>query len=425
MTNDKTQPMERWSNDQFLNGLRQQGDQLADECFHKLKEESKGLDFSDVFKALDTNEAPLPNDAPQPLSQFFEQTAKLPSLDDKTIDLERIERGQKVFMTHAFPSAMVLLTKSLPEGYAAPNLSKVLRLSDNLSKRPYRRLLGVLQMLVNVSAVGGFEAGGKAIITIPKIRLLHAGVRHIVRKHLSDYENDYGVPVNLEDMLGTVMGFSYLIITGLQKLGVGLTDEEAEDFYYLWRVIAQMMGIHPTNEPNNSMYVPANLAEASVFYDSYRRRHFVAAVDNPDGVQLAKANLKMLSDLLPQTPLRRLGLNIVPRIFMEDLMGKEGCALVGVKPVRFLYITKWFLKSLPPIWTWLWGVGDILDPSGHLHENLSRIFFQSLINREFNGEITFLIPDTLDELRRLSAREGRWEALLDESGHCRRPRERW
>ncbi len=404
MTNNNMTPRERWSNDRFLNDLRKKGDHLADECFSELKEILEERDFGNLFKTLNSNDEPLPSDVPEPLRSFFEQTTRLPFIDGEAVDLKRIEQGQKVFMTHAFPSAMVLLAKSLPEGYAAPNLSKIMCLSDNLSKRPYRRLLGVLQMVVNVSAVGGFGAGGKAIITVPKIRLIHAGIRHIVRKHLPDYESEFGVPVNLEDMLGTVMGFSYLVITGLQKLDVGLTDKEAEDFYYLWRVFAQMMGVHPENEPNTGMYVPADLAEAKVFYDSYRRRHYVEAAFNPDGVRLAKANLQMLNDLLPQTPLRRLGLKIVPRIYMEDMIGRRGCSLIGIKPVRFFYVTKLFLKHLPAIWIRLWDVGDTLDRSGHLHENLSRIFFQGLINRQFNGEITFLIPDTLEELHRLAGR---------------------
>ena len=195
---------DRWSNHRFLDRLRRMGDGPADQCFHALNEQLRESDFGDLFRTLNTNNQPVPEDAPVPLRMFIEQTTALPNIDGENIDFGRIERAERVFMTHAFTSALVLLTRSLPEGYAAPNLSKVLFLSDNLSRRPYKRLLGVLQMVINVSAVGGFEASGKAIVTIPKIRLLHAGVRYIVRKHLPDYEDEYGVPVNLEDMLGTM-----------------------------------------------------------------------------------------------------------------------------------------------------------------------------------------------------------------------------
>lgn len=392
----------RWTNHPFLDQLRQMGDQLADECFWELKSYLGKDDFSGLFKKLKSNNQPLTEDIPRPLKEFIYQTTKLPLVHGEPMDCSRIKRGQKVFMTHALPSALVLLTKSLPEGYAAPNLSKVLCLSDNLTERPYRRLLGVLQMVINVSAVGGFDPKGKALITIPKIRLLHAGVRHIVRKHCSSYEKHHGVPVNIEDLLGTVMGFSYLVIDGLKQLDIGLTNEEAEDFFYLWRIFTQMMGIHPEHNPNSTLFVPANLEEAQVFYETYKDRHFVEASHNPEGVLLAKANLQMLNDLLPQTPLRRLGLKIVPRMYMEELMGKEGYARTGLEPIRFLYLTKWVLRHLPGVWTRLWNVHDQFDPSKHFHENLSRIFFQHLINVEFGGEVTFRIPDTLVELKKLA-----------------------
>jgi hypothetical protein len=60
-----------------------------------------------------------------------------------------------------FPACAVLLLKSLPEGYAAPNLSRVLAETGNMERRTYRRLLGVLQLLLNVSTPGGFRPEGK------------------------------------------------------------------------------------------------------------------------------------------------------------------------------------------------------------------------------------------------------------------------
>ena len=393
---------EKWSDDQFLDRLRRQGDNAADHCFAELREVLREEDFSQLFQMLYRNDVTLPEGVQEPLQKFLISTMKMPLVDARSIDSERLKRGQRVFMTNAFPAALVLLVKSLPEGYAAPSLSKVLTVSNNLTQRPYRRLLGVLQMVINVSSVGGFDPLGKAIVTVPKIRLLHASVRKIVREHLEDYERVYGVPVNLEDMLGTVMGFSYLVITGLRQLDIGLSDHQAEDLYYVWRIFAQMMGIHPDGQPNCSDYVPRNLGEAEKFYLSYQRRHYVNAEHNPEGVKLAVTNLQMLNDLLPQTPLRRIGLKIIPRIYMEELIGRQGCERIGVHPVRFLSLTKWLVTTFPSLWSRLWNVVDRVDQSQHIHENLSRVFFQGLINREFNGEITFRIPDNLEELNELT-----------------------
>lgn len=460
MTKALVNQRERWSDDAFLNELRRMGDPLADECLarveHQWKQELESLGrrlseqelndaltacWKESFKRPENNSDQVPDyfsfqkpkdnkkqvpdyfqdlyerpfTYPEAYKRFFALTEKLPNPDGtpdeaaRTERDQRIEGGQKVFMTHALPSAMVLLAKALPEGYAAPNLSKVLRLSDKLKDDTYRRLLGVLQMVINVSEKGGFDptGKGKAIITVPKIRLIHAGVRRIVRTHFPAYEAQYGVPVNLEDMLGTVMGFSYLVIVGLQRLNIGLTAQEAEDFYYLWRVFSQMMGIHPKDKPDSSEYIPANLEEAKAFYDSYRRRHYVEAQHNPDGVELARANLQMLNDLLPQTPLRLLGLKIVPRIYMEQLIGKDGCSRIGVKPVRFLFLTKWALLHVPWLWTRLWHAVDRFDANKKLHQNLSRKFFTSLIKEETGGEITWDIPRTLKKPRDMVERRQR------------------
>ncbi|MCA9470488.1 MAG: DUF2236 domain-containing protein [Nitrospirales bacterium] len=394
----------KWSDDQFLDGLRMLADRDADRCFEHLRDELKETDFFDLFKELNRNDSFLSENIPRPLSEFFHASMQVPLIDGEPIDHDRIRRGQQVFMTHAMPTALVLLAKSLPEGYAAPSLSRVLSLSNNLTHHPYRRLLGVLQMVINVSTVGGFTPSGKALITVPKIRLLHSGVRKVASEHLANYERQFGVPINLEDMLGTVMGFSYLVIVGLQRLQIGLSDGEAEDYFYLWRIFGQMMGIHPEGQPNNSEYIPQNLSEAKEFYESYQRRHYVNVEDNPEGQQLAVVHLNLLHDLLPQTPLRRLGMQIVPRVYMEELIGKQGCERIGIKPVPSLVLTKWLIKTFPYIWSRLWNVVDRVDPSQHLHENISRLFFQGLINREFDGEVTFNIPDTLEEVKTLHIR---------------------
>ena len=53
------------------------------------------------------------------------------------------------------------------------------------------------------------------LVTARKLRLLHAGVRTLVPRHRPDYAARFGPPVNLEDMLATIMGFSYLAFQGM------------------------------------------------------------------------------------------------------------------------------------------------------------------------------------------------------------------
>jgi hypothetical protein len=378
---------QKWTK-QYLDTMRQQGDALADACFEQLCQNHRITHTSDLFTLLRTNHTPVPAAAPPELVDFLAATRALPAHTDR----DRIKRGEELFMTHAFVAALVLLTKSLPAGYAAPNLTQVLHVSGDLERHPYKRTLGVLQMVVNVSTCRGFDTAGAAIITAQKLRLLHAGVRSIVRQHVPEYEARYGVPVNQEDMLGTIMGFSYLVIMGFRQLHADLSPEEEEDFYYLWRIYAQMMGIMPD-------YIPENVAEAAAFYAAYARRHYVTAAANPLGVTLARADLRMLQHLIPRS-LRLLGLGVVPRIYMCDLLGKEGCQRVGIRPVLGHVVLKWLLHYVPRLWIRLTEPDDKYER--HLHETCSRLIFQGLINRAYNGQVTFLVPETIADLQRLA-----------------------
>ncbi|HKI06423.1 MAG TPA: oxygenase MpaB family protein [Thermoanaerobaculia bacterium] len=385
-------PATQWSDDGFLDGLRRQGDALADGAVARLIRERDISEVNRLFQIMRSDDQPLPLDLPAPLQEFLDRTNGLPA----GVDLERVGRGEAVFMRHAFTGALVLLAKSLPEGYQAPCLTEILMISRDLARSPYDRLLGVLQMLVRVCSVHGFEPAGCVILTAQKMRLLHAGIRTIVPRHRPGYEQRYGVPVNHEDMLATIMGFSYLVIDGLQRLDVGLKDQDAEDLYYLWQVFARMVGIHPPDDPDGTALIPQNLAEAAEFYAAYARRHYVAAARNPGGVILARDNLQMLQSMIPKL-LGWLGLRTMPQIYMRDLMSNETCGRLAIAPVPGHSFLKWLLLKAVRVEQ---GTADLLPAKGV--EAFSQMVFQGLINQQYGGEVEFLIPDSMATLHRLA-----------------------
>ncbi len=381
--------VEKWNDDAFLDALRRQGDDLADEAVVRLHADHSIERVNAIFQQLRGDHQPLPDDAPAPFREFMEATAEPPA----GLDLERLNRGAEAFRTHAFPAAVVLLASSLPSGYSAPVLSRILTVSDDLGTHPYRRLMGVLQLIVNVSTMIPTAGDERAHLTARKLRLLHAGIRWIVPRYRPDYRQKHGVPVNHEDMLGTIMGFSYLVITGLRRLGVGLTDEQAEDFYYVWWAFARMMGIHPPGEPQSADLVPASVAEAGVFYDAYARRHYAAAEDNPDGVRLARINLEMMRGLIPR-PLQPL-LGQAPRLAMQELLGEDGMRRVGVVPVKgFDPRRKAFEVVVRQVQKVAGGVAE------HFVSNVGLILFQKMIDTSRGGEVRFIVPEDLEMDRR-------------------------
>jgi hypothetical protein len=381
--------------DVFLDGLRRQGDPLADDYLQQFVAVNELGNIRRVFAEMDANDEVPPAKTFPELSDFFATTNAIPPF----VDPARILRGESVFEKHAFTGALVLLTKSLPEGYAAPNLSIILNLSGNLRTHPYKRLLATLQTVVNVSSFHGFQNGGRAVITAQKLRLLHAGIRHLTHRYRPDFEPKYGVPVNQEDMLGTIMGFSYLVIEGMRTLNVGLSAQEEEDFFYVWQIFALMMGIHPADNPASLDYIPENVDDAQMFYDVYRRRHYVDADKNPDGVALGRANLAMLHDFIPRF-LRLFGFGILPRLFMQDLMGRAQCARIAIHPVHGHATLKWILSN----------VFRLILPFRHFNEDFSERFgeliFQDLIDRAYDGQVTFTVPTDLRQLKDLIHQRG-------------------
>src|SRR5688500_18779548 len=88
-----------------------------------------------------------------------------------------------------------------------------------------------------------FGSGGAFVPTIQKTRLIHAAVRHfITRSGKWDAEAD-GVPVCQQDMLGALLIFSVQVVDGMRRIGIAVTEEEAERYYYVWRVTGAMLGI--------------------------------------------------------------------------------------------------------------------------------------------------------------------------------------
>ena len=380
-------PGGKWSDDAFLNTLRHAGDPLADEAVARLIADGGSGAVGPIFRMLQANDTPLPAGAPQPLEDFMAASAGLPP----DIDQGRLSRGGDAFLRNALPSVVVLLASSLPRGYAAPCLCEILSISRDLERHPFDRLMGVVQLLVNISDADAFQPDGRAIVTARKLRLLHAGVRLMAGRYRPHYRETFGVPVNHEDMLATIMAFSYLLIDGIRRLDLDLKAEEAEDLYYVWRIFALLMGIHPDGRPHDDSLIPATLAEAGEFYASYVRRNNSMPDRNPYGVVLTQDNLKMMKGLIPWIP-RLLGVGYAPRICMTELMTPEELARVGVKPLMAHKLLRLFLSAVLRL-------GQDVGEHTHFAARLARLLLQGMVEVDRRGQVSFSVPFTRLDVR--------------------------
>lgn len=374
--------MSKWSDDTFLDGLRQSGDPLADGAVARLRAEHGGAVIGRIFAKLRANDSPLPPDAPAALADFMGQACGLPPWASEA----RLQRGGQAFLQNALPSVVVLLASSLPRGYAAPCLTEILSISRDLEQHPYQRLMGVVQLLVNVSDAHAFNEHGRAVVTAHKLRLLHAGIRALADQYRPGFRARFGVPVNHEDMLATIMAFSWLVVDGIRRLGLPLGDAEAEDLYYVWKVFAQLMGIHPEGRPDDDSLVPANLAEAGEFYEAYVRRTNTMPSANRYGIVLTEDNLQMMERLIPLVP-RLCGLGLAPYLCMTELMSRDELARVGFKPMPGH-------RLLRPFLTVALRVGQWTGHHSSLAAHLAHLILQGMVAVDRRGEVEFSVPFT-------------------------------
>jgi len=370
---------------ELLQAMRHTGDERADEALRTATAVHGDVArISQVFRSFAADEAELPADAPAELRDFVQDTRELPA----SLDPQRARRGAQVMLDHATLVALALLLKSLPSGYAAPRLATILHFTGNLEQRPYRRALGVLQMLVNLSQPDSFAPGGRALVTGQKLRLLHAGIRRLVRRHVPDFEARFGTPVSQLDMVYTTMTFSVKVIDGLATLGVPLTAQQQDDYFHLWHSYGLLQGIRPE-------WMPADVSEGRELCQAYDAELSEAAT-NPAGVALTAADLAMMRQLMP-APLRWLGLGSAPQVYLVALLGPGDAARVGVAPAHPLL--EHLVLKLPRAWQRLW---NSTLPDHQVHADWSRRFFSVLIDRAWGGEVRFSVPEHLRDLRRLA-----------------------
>lgn len=262
-----------------LDDLRLCGDPIVDEMLAPLFRSGSVRNVRDVLAGLTGNSQPVPEELPEDLRRWLDQQGALPTWADR----ERMARASQFFVAHGPLVCLILGTASLVELYACAKGVKVLAYTGRLWRDPYRRIGQTVQFLLDVMDPRGLGSDGRGIRSIQKVRLMHASIRNLIWQGGQWDESDWGTPINQEELLGTLMTFSYTVYRNLKRFGVSVTDEEAEDFLYFWRVVGEMLGIHPE-------IIPTSMAEAAAVTELIFTRQ---QAPSPEGVEMTRALLHM------------------------------------------------------------------------------------------------------------------------------------
>lgn len=210
----------------------------------------------------------------------------------RDFDLAKVERGQRFYEANALAIMTLLGGLALPYCYAGSPGNKALYLSEKMRQSPGKRLFDTAEFVMAVSKRGSLQLGGEGLFHINRTRLIHAVARYYLLRN-GQWQPAWGYPINQEDMAGTNLAFSFIILTGLQKSGIQVSIRQREDFLYLWRYIGYQLHI-------DSELLPGSFREASLLEYTIRKRNFRSSAE---GVALTQALLSYYKTVIPKRQL--------------------------------------------------------------------------------------------------------------------------
>jgi ER-bound oxygenase mpaB/B'/Rubber oxygenase, catalytic domain len=235
-----------------LDAWRRHGDPPVDDLLAEILADSPA---ATPLEAM----AILGRDRPTLLGHLADHTA-LPAWADRA----QIERGRRFFSDQALDIMASLFYASLPTAYACGDGAVVVRVTEQLASHTHRRTAETAQFLFDVmegqdeAVESPFAPASTSYAAITGVRMMHGCVRRFVR-HTAAIdatpvtrrfdESRHGVPVNQEDLLGTMLTFSTIVLRALPKAGVNVSAEDAVAYMHLWCVIGSILGIDATLLP--------------------------------------------------------------------------------------------------------------------------------------------------------------------------------
>ncbi|RSS94111.1 DUF2236 domain-containing protein [Streptomyces sp. WAC02707] len=269
-----------------MNALRHSGDELADAVVATPFERGEVGKFNSLMRYVSTAGQELPDGLPGVAREYLRATGTPPDW----VDWSEMEKARLFFIDNNVHISTALSFASMPACYVVPHVARLLSATHGLSY-PSKRMAETGQFTVYLMQPDAFEAGGRFIPAAQKVRLLHAAIRHHLKREDRWDTEALGTPICQEDMIGGQMFFSLLVLDSLHRLGIHMSQEGAEAYYYAWRVVGAVLGVDQTA-------VPTTLDGARQFLDLYMLRHMGPS---PEGAHLTRQLIDLYEEVVPGT----------------------------------------------------------------------------------------------------------------------------
>jgi hypothetical protein len=245
---------------------------------------------------------------------FDEEAAKIP-LPDKKLSTKAI----LFFQSKEMYILQLLGLLSLPYCYAAADGAEVLYRTERMYKDVKTRLEETAAFVKAMMQLNAMDLQGEGKVQLFKVRLMHAAARYYLQK--GNWNQALGLPVNQEDMAGTNLSFSLIVIRGLRKMGFTISYEEQMNYIKYWSWVGSMLGV-------KTEILPVDGKEAYDLDKAISKRHFKAS---EAGRQLTLSLLNCFYQLNDQSEISNK--EIVG--YMRLLLGDEISKILDLPPSNF------------------------------------------------------------------------------------------
>ncbi len=391
---------------QDLEAFRAHGDPFADSVIAEIMKSGDKKFISKLFDKLIKNQDYEKVDLPEEVATYFETTGGLPDWADEN----KIKVGQDVFAQFGPEICLLLLCKALPLAYSCKKGAEVLyqtgRLragKDDSLDRFKRRLMETSQFVLNVCIPEGYLPQGAGLITAQKVRLIHAAIRYYIQQ--TDWNvSDYGVPINQEDLAGTLQSFSALIIEGLGQLKIELTNQQIEGYYHCWRIAGHIVGV---NDELNPETYEEGLKLGYAILNQQKG-------ESEAGKVLTKAVIEFMESIMPGNLF-----DDTPEALIRYFVGDETADILGVEKKDGL-----IARITPKLLGTIFSLDEKLENHSRLFkkisDHVSLKILQGMLNH-FNGDkkVHFYIPPSLQENWKLNVSWDHYRAISPSIGKYR------
>jgi ER-bound oxygenase mpaB/B'/Rubber oxygenase, catalytic domain len=251
---------------------------------------------------------------------LWQATAELPAWANPAL----LAQGAAFFDQHAQTIMSLLGFLSLPYCYAAADGARVLYRSERIQADTTRRLAETAHFVLSVTGPAAFAPGGPGFEMVRQVRLMHAAVRYHIGRGGRWDAAAWGPPINQEDMAGTNLAFSFIVLRGLRRLGIAVDPAAAQAYLHLWNVVGWLLGVGPA-------LLPTTEREADRLDRLIAARHFKKS---EVGVALTASLVASIEQTFKGTPPGRIK-GFVPA-YMRYLMGDAVADLLELPPAGWL-----------------------------------------------------------------------------------------